>query len=128
MSKMSKKPLAIAIGTVIAGSLGAANIANANENPFGMSDLSSGYMQVAEKDAKDGKEATCGEGKCGGMKMDKAKAEGKCAGMNDEAKKEEAKSEEGKCGGMMGEAKSKEGKCGAMKDKDADDKADPAKH
>ena len=64
---MSKKhlhaPLAIAIGTVLLGSATFSNIARAEQNPFGMTELSSGYMQLAEADkAKEGK---CGEGKCG---------------------------------------------------------------
>ncbi|HBS27112.1 MAG TPA: hypothetical protein DD827_08310, partial [Gammaproteobacteria bacterium] len=60
--------------TALAGSLAFSGAASADANPFGLTDLSSGY-QVAM-------EGKCGEGKCGG---DKAKAEGKCG--------------EGKCGG-----------------------------
>jgi len=67
-------PLTIALSsTLIAGSL-MAGAASADANPFGMTELSSGY-QVAM-------EGKCGEGKCGGDKADK---EGKCG--------------EGKCGG-----------------------------
>ena len=80
MSKETKilKPLSIAIGATFAVSMAASNIASAapaGDNPFAMSELESGYMQVAGKDGK------CGEGKCGGDK----KKEGKCG--------------EGKCGG-----------------------------
>ncbi len=50
------KPLAIALGAVFAGSL-AAGTAQATDNPFAQSELSSGY-QVAQM----------AEGKCGGMK------------------------------------------------------------
>ena len=104
--KSTKKPLAIALGAAFITSLAAAPAANAAENPFAMSELSSGYMvaEMAEgkcgegkmdKEGKCGegkmdKEGKCGEGKCGGDKAgaeggDKAKAEGKCG--------------EGKCGG-----------------------------
>ena len=96
----TKKPLAIALGAAFVTSLAATPVANAAENPFAMSELTSGYM-VAEM-----AEGKCGEGKCGG---DKAKAEGKCG--------------EGKCGGdkagaegkAMGEGKCGEGKCGGDK-------------
>ena len=113
--KVIKKPLAIALGAAFVTSLAGTPVANAAENPFAMSDLSSGYV-VAEME-----EGKCGEGKCGG---DKAKAEGKCGGDKanaadggDKAKKE------GKCGGDKAEAmategadKSKaEGKCGEGK-------------
>ena len=102
----TKKPLAIALGAAFITSLATAPVANAAENPFAMSELSSGYMvaEMAEgkcgegkmdKEGKCGegkmdKEGKCGEGKCGGDKAgaeggDKAKAEGKCG--------------EGKCGG-----------------------------
>ena len=85
--KSFKKPLAIAMGATFAAALSASPVANADTNPFGMQDLSGGYMQLAE--------GKCGEGKCG---------EGKS--------KKEGKSGEGKCG----EGKSKkEGKCGVGK-------------
>ena len=104
MSKTkTMKPLAAAIGTVVIATLAATQAANASENPFGMTDLSSGY-QVAEGGAeapKKGAEGQCGEGKCGeGMKKDAAKTtEGKCG--------------EGKCGEGMkkdAEAAAEEGK------------------
>ena len=109
--KSTKKPLAIALGATFVTSLAATPIANATENPFAMSELSSGYM-VAEM-----AEGKCGEGKCGG---DKTKAEGKCG----EGKAMgEGKCGEGKCGGdkatteekTMGEGKCGEGKCGGEK-------------
>ncbi len=95
MSKKSTlKPLAIAMGAAFVTSLAGTSVANAAENPFAMSDLSSGYM-VAEM----------AEGKCGGEK--KAGAEGKCGG-------EKKAAGEGKCG---------EGKCGMeMMDADGDGK------
>ena len=98
MTHKTKTPLALAIGTAFAASLAASNIANAapntSSNPFAMSDLNSGYMQVASSH-----EGKCGEGKCGGKKS----SEGKCG--------------EGKCGGSKGEKEGKcgEGKCGSSK-------------
>ncbi len=86
-----KKPLAIVMGATFAAAMSASPIANAETNPFGMQNLSSGYMQLAE--------GKCGEGKCGGDKG-KAEAEGKCG--------------EGKCGGDKGKV---EGKCGGDKGK-----------
>ena len=106
MSKETKilKPLSIAIGATFAVSMAASNIASAapaGDNPFAMSELESGYMQVAGKDGK------CGEGKCGGDK--KKDKEGKCG----EGKKKEGKCGEGKCG--EGKKDKKEGKCGEGK-------------
>lgn len=86
-------PLAAAVGAAMVGSLATVSLANADDNPFGMTQLSSGYM-VAEK-----AEGKCGEGKCGGDKG--AKSEGKCG--------------EGKCGEGKGAAKTGEGKCGEGK-------------
>jgi len=103
-----KKSVSIALGATFAAAMVATPIANADENPFGMHNLESGYLQVAEgkcgesmkKDAagKCGEGNKDAEGKCG----DSKDAEGKCG----ELKKEETKMEEGKCG---------EGKCGAKK-------------
>jgi uncharacterized low-complexity protein len=96
------KSLAIAIGAAFVSTLAASPVVNASENPFSMSQLSSGYM-VAEK----GKEGKCGEGKCGGTKAGKEMktGEGSCGGK---------KAGEGKCGGDKA-GKSKEGKCGEGK-------------
>jgi len=108
--KSTIKPLALAAGAAFITSLASTTVANAAENPFAMSELSSGYMVA---DAAEGK---CGEGKCGGDK--KAAEEGKCG--------------EGKCGGdkkaaeegatateegtkTTGEGKCGEGKCGGDK-------------
>lgn len=55
------KPLAIALGTTLASALSFGS-ANAAENPFGQSELSSGYM-VAENEAA----KPVMEGKCGAM-------------------------------------------------------------
>jgi uncharacterized low-complexity protein len=100
--KSHKKPLAIAMGATFAVALSASPVANADTSPFGMQNLSGGYMQLAE--------GKCGEGKCGG----KSEKEGKCG----EGKCGEGKTkQEGKCGeGKCGEGKTKkEGKCGEGK-------------
>ncbi|MCI0655303.1 MAG: hypothetical protein L0Y39_12650 [Methylococcaceae bacterium] len=88
--KFSKKHLAIAIGTAVAASLSFTPVVNAEQNPFGMTDLSNGYMELAEGEKKT--EGSCGAGKSGGeMKMDmEKKAEGSCG---------EGKCGEGKCAG-----------------------------
>jgi uncharacterized low-complexity protein len=97
LKKNSLKPVSAILGTAFAVSLAASPIAGAAENPFGMTELSSGYM-VAEAEGK------CGEG------MDKSH-EGKCGeGME---KKAEGKCGEGKCG--EGKADKAEGKCGDNK-------------
>ena len=75
-----KKSLSVAMGATFAAAMATSPVVSADANPFGMQNLESGYMQVAE--------GKCGEGKCGEGKMkDK---------MKDKAK--EAKCGEGKCG------------------------------
>jgi len=108
IEKKNMKPLSVALGTAVTATLATVPAAQAADNPFGMTQLSEGYMVASEGKCggmKD-KEGKCGEGKCGGEKAKKAKegkcGEGKCGG--DKAKKEKAK--EGKCG---------EGKCGGSK-------------
>ncbi len=111
--KFSKKPLVAAIGTAAITSLSFAPSANAGQNPFGMSDLSNGYLELAEADKKaegscgdkmkkkaEGScgEGKCGEGKCAGKKAEKA--EGKCG--DKKADKAEGKCGEGKCGDKKG--------------------------
>ena len=83
MVKKNLAPAAV-IGVALVGGLSAANVANAEQNPFGAEQLEGGYLLLAA-------EGKCGEGKCG---------EGKC-GSKDEG---EGKCGEGKCG---------EGKCGS---------------
>ena len=111
MSKQILKPLSIALGATFAVSMAASNIAMAapaGDNPFAMSELESGYMQVAGKDGK------CGEGKCGeGKKADGKSKEGKC-GEGKDAKGKDGKCGEGKCGEGKKDGK-KEGKCGEGK-------------
>ena len=104
MSKKIVTPLAAAIGTAFALSIAAAP-ASADVNPFGMTDLSAGYQQVAE--------GKCGEGKCGAQKKATKKGtEAKCgAGM-----KATAEEMEGKCGAQKKAVKKgTEGKCGEGK-------------
>lgn len=108
MKKINKTPFT-AMGVAVISSF-AVNTAQADANPFGMSELSQGYMQLAE--AKAG-EMACGEG----MKMEKPKApEGACAGKKTEAKASDAKPAEAQCGAAM---KGKGGACGAMPSGDA---------
>lgn len=102
---MSKKieltPVAAAVSAALTAGIIAAPAANADQNPFGLTELSSGYMVVAE-------EGSCGEGKCGEGKM--KSEEGSCGEKKaEEASCGEKKTEEGKCG----EKKSEEGSCGS---------------
>ena len=103
-TKKSLKPVAAAVGAAFASSMMLSGTVSAGENPFGLSELNGGYMQIAQA-AKEGK---CGEGKCGGTKASEGKpmegkcGEGKCGG----TKASEGKPMEGKCG---------EGKCGGKK-------------
>ena len=108
MSNNSMKPLAIALGATFVTSLAGTSVVNAAENPFSMTELSSGYMVAAE--------GKCGEGKCGEGMKDKAEGkcgEGKCGeGMKGSA---EGKCGEGKCGEGMKDKAQEEGKCGEGK-------------
>lgn len=109
MKNTMKKSLSVAMGATFLTAMSVSPIVSADTNPFGMQNLESGYLQVAEGKCGEGKakEAKCGEGKakeakCGEGKMD----------TSDKAK--EAKCGEGKCGeGKMDNSeKAKEGKCG----------------
>jgi uncharacterized low-complexity protein len=110
MKKINKTPLAAAMGAALISTF-AAMPANAETSPFTMTQLSSGYMQLAEM--------KCGASMgMGGMDKSKA-AEGACAGSKTTgaAKKMEGSCGEGKCGKMMKDGKMKEGMekvCGAM--------------
>jgi uncharacterized low-complexity protein len=95
---IARKPLAMAVGAAFAGTLSLSPVAGAAGNPFGMTDLGSGYRVAEGAPAQGAAGAKAGEGSCGGKMM-----EGKCGG----------KSTEGKCGGKMMEGKCGEGKCGA---------------
>jgi uncharacterized low-complexity protein len=112
VQKSSIKPLALALGAAFATSLSGPAVVNAAENPFAMTELSSGYLVAEAAEGKCGgsmagdkttKEGKCGEGKCGeGKAADKTTKEGKCG--------------EGKCGeGKAADKTAKEGKCGGNK-------------
>ena len=104
---------------VISGLVGVSSV-QAETNPFSVTELKGGYMQLAEAkcgeakcggDKKASSEAKCGEAKCGGDK--KAHTEANCGG--DKKASTEAKCGEAKCGGdkkAATEAKCGEGKCG----------------
>lgn len=121
MKKNTSTPFAIALGTSLVSGL-SANAVQANEaldtdsNPFAMTELSSGYRQIAQADQEKGgsmkmKDGACGEGKCGGAMMQgnqEKTVEGKCAGnkpmpsdQSDKMKGMEGKCGEGKCGASM---------------------------
>jgi uncharacterized low-complexity protein len=96
--KTELKAVAAALGTTFAVTLAVSPLANAAENPFGVTQFQAGYMVAGE------------EGKCGGDKGADAKgAEGKCGG----EKAADDKGAEGKCGGeKAADDKGAEGKCG----------------
>ncbi|MDO9212766.1 MAG: hypothetical protein Q7U23_02905 [Methylococcales bacterium] len=104
MKKINKTPFAAAMGVAVISTF-AAGSANAEASPFGMTDLSQGYMQVAEAEMK------CGAN----MKMDAPKdADAKaptasCGNMMEDGKMKPGM--EAACGAMM---KGKEGACGMM--------------
>jgi len=119
MKKINKTPLAVAMGAAFMSTF-AATAANAEANPFGMTELSTGYMQVAEADvSKKTAEMACGAA-MGGMAKPKT-PEGACAGNAKSAttvvKPAATKATEGSCGDMMKDGKMKPGleaSCGAM--------------
>ncbi len=105
--KNSYSPLTIAVGAAFATSLMGSAVANAADNPFGMTELSHGY-QVADAKSKEG---TCGANKASmdkehsGKDMDEDKQAGTAMGsgnMEDGHGAMDAagkKIPEGKCGG-----------------------------
>jgi len=96
------KPVAAAVGVAFVSSIAVSTTAVADDNPFAMADLDSGYMLASSHEGEEGK---CGEkgeeGACG----EKGK-EGACG----------EKGEEGACGEKGEEGKCGEGKCGGDKD------------
>ena len=98
--KVVIKPIVVAIGATVLGSLAQMPVASAEQNPFAMKSLESGYT-VAFSSRKH-EEA---EGKCGEKKADGKAAEGSCG----EGKKAKE--------GSSGESKAKEGSCGESKSK-----------
>ncbi len=104
MATMKKTSISIAAGAAMTAGLALSpSIVSADTNPFASAELSSGYMQLAEHHAEEGK---CGEAKCG---ADKKAEEGKCGEAKCGADK---KAEEGTCGA---DKKTEEGKCGEAK-------------
>jgi uncharacterized low-complexity protein len=109
MKKINKTPLAAAMGAAFLSTFSATAV-NAEVNPFGMTELSTGYMQVAEADKA--AEMACGAA-MGGMTKPKA-PEGACAGNK---KTDGGATTQGSCGAMMKDGKMKPGMemaCGAM--------------
>ncbi len=102
MLNFNRKPVLAIVGSAFVATLGVANVAQADTNPFAAIELDSGYL-LAVKDA----EGKCGEGKCG-SDTEAKDSEGKCGADT------EAKDSEGKCGADT-EAKDAEGKCGEGK-------------
>ncbi|TQV82896.1 hypothetical protein [Aliikangiella coralliicola] len=123
MKKLSK--IAALVGSILLATM-YFGTASAEANPFAKAD----QVQTV---AGDGKDAKCGEGKCGGDKKKKGEGkcgEGKCGG--DKAKKKgEGKCGEGKCGGdkkkKKGKEKCGEGKCGDKKKKKGEGKCGEGK-
>lgn len=112
MKKTIKAPLVAAVGTAAAAMFAAGNV-NAEANPFGMAELSNGYMQVAAADtatapAQSG-EAKSGEMACGAM-MNKSSEMVCGANMGGMTKEDMSKTKEGSCGGK----KTQEASCGGM--------------
>ena len=94
--KQVVKPVAVAVGTALAGSFALSASADTGVSPFAITTLGAGYLLGAQE-----AEGSCGEGKCGGDK--EAAAEGSCGG---------DKEAEGSCGGD----KEAEGSCGGDKE------------
>lgn len=99
MKKINQKTLAL--GASLIACAGVSSVL-AENSPFGLKELSSGYMNTAEagdieSSAEKVKEASCGEGKCGGQVKPKT-AEGKCGEKMPGEKSTEGKCGEGKCG------------------------------
>ena len=119
--KSSIKPLAFALGAAFATGLSAPAVVNAADNPFAMTELSSGYLVVAATEGKCGgnmKSKSDTEAKCGANKAgDKTGKEGKCgASKTSDKTGKEGKCGESKCGANKMKAKAaKEGKCGGNK-------------
>ena len=87
--KKINKSLALVLGSALTASGAITTATAAENNPFTLTELSSGYEVAMSKKGKDGKcgankkkDGKCGEGKCGKTKT--KKKEGKCG--------------EGKCG------------------------------
>jgi len=116
------KKIALAVGNTLICGLPVTSVSadilleTTHENPFQLTELSSGYLQTVKAGNEKGqmkmKSGSCGEGKCGSSMMmgsEEKTVEGKCAGNKPMPKANVAspkkdKMMEGQCG---------EGKCGA---------------
>ena len=98
--KSNLKPLAIALGTAFVTTLATTPAANATENPFAMTNLSSGYMVA------DNAQGSCGAGKTEAGQSETTEAATQAS---------EDQSEEGQGGAAEAAPKTKEGQCGEAK-------------
>jgi len=108
MKNLISKSFLTAFGFIFM--MAASHTTLADSNPFGMSDVATGHVQLADSKMK------CGAGKCGdSMKKknskcgDSMKKKAKCG--------DSMKKKEGKCGANMAKKmnKKKDGKCGSGK-------------
>ena len=113
----NKTSIALATSAVLTAGLALSpTLVNADTNSFASTELSSGYMQLAEGNCGANKkaEAKCGANKDGNANH-KAKKEGKCGeakcGANKKKAQADKKAKEGNCGAK----KDVEAKCGAKK-------------
>lgn len=122
MKNNKNAPYALALGATFVSGLTINSVMTSSayaedNNPFVLTELASGYMQLAESDTGEGKmkDGACGEGKCGSSMMgggEEKNVEGQCAGNKPmPAEYSDEKGKEGKCG----EGKCGEAKCGASK-------------
>lgn len=101
----SKQHMTAIAGMALVGSMMLPTSSQADTNPFALTELDTGYMQIAMEEGKCGGKKNDMEAKCGG---DMKAKESKCGG--------EKKAAESKCGaGKMESTKAKEGKCGEAK-------------
>ena len=114
MKKLNKTPFTLAMGTAVISSF--AINAQAESNPFALTELASGYM-VAEYSNKTSNGACGGNvADANGNKITKAK-KADTSKASPATKKAEGSCGEGMCGGMMQDGKMKkgmEGMCGEM--------------
>ena len=73
MNKTLVKPLVVAIGATVIGSLSNLALSETARSPFGMTGLSDGYMVAFSSRKDEEAEGKCGEGKCGMEVMDSNK-------------------------------------------------------
>ncbi|MDQ7090883.1 MAG: hypothetical protein Q9M50_09580 [Methylococcales bacterium] len=90
MKKTKHSSFILTLGTTLVSGLAATSVYAETSNPFVMTELTEGYMQLAaadtntdDKDTSKMKAGSCGEGKCGGEMMkgsEEKTTEGNCAG------------------------------------------------